>query len=139
MDSLPEGNQDKKLAYLLVRLAMAISMLTHGLVRLPKLEAFSDGMVEQFSASLLPEWFVRPWSYAVPLIELALGITLLLGLFTRLSGIAGALLMLVLLAGSGMIEGWGAFPSQLIHIAFFATIILYGRYNSYALDGALRR
>lgn len=114
---------------------MAISMLTHGLVRLPKLGAFSDGMVEQFSDSMFPEWLVRPWSYAVPFIEFFLGITLLLGLFTRLSAIAGAVLILILLGGSGMVEGWSAFPSQLIHLAFFVAILLYRRYNSFALDG----
>ncbi len=135
MDRIPERSTDKKIAYLVVRLAMAISMLTHGLVRLPKLGAFSDGMVEQFSASMLPEWLVRPWSYGVPFIEFALGITLLIGLFTRLSAIAGAALMLILLGGSGMAEGWGAFPSQLIHLAFFVAILLYRPYNSYALDG----
>lgn len=135
MDRLPEGSGDKKIAYLFVRLAMAISMLTHGLVRLPKLGAFSDGMVEQFSDFMFPEWLVRPWSYAVPFIEFFLGITLLLGLFTRLSAIAGAVLILILLGGSGMVEGWSAFPSQLIHLAFFVAILLYRRYNSFALDG----
>lgn len=139
MDNIQDGNRDKNIAYLFVRLAMGISMFTHGVVRLPKLEEFSTGMVEQFSASMLPVWLVRPWAYIVPTVELLLGITLLLGLFTRLSGIAGALLLLVLMAGSGMIESWGAFPSQLLHIAFFVAIIRYWRYNSFALDNVLRR
>lgn len=131
---IPDGNQDRKIAYLFVRLSMAVSMLTHGIVRLPKLTAFSDGMVAQFNRSMLSEGLVRPWAYAVPWIELVLGITLLLGLFTRVSAIAGAVLLLVLMGGSGMVENWGAFPSQLMHIAFFLAIILYRKYNSFALD-----
>ncbi len=127
------------MAYLIVRLAMAVSMLAHGIVRLPKLAAFSSATVEQFNGSMLPEWLVKPMSYAIPLTELVLGITLFLGLFTRASGIGGALLMLVLMGGSGMVEGWSAYPSQLIHIAFFAAIILYRQYNSFALDNTLRR
>jgi len=134
MDRLPESNSDKRIAFLFVRLAMAISMLTHGIVRLPKLDAFSEGMVEQFSVSVLPEWLVRPWSYALPVIELVLGLALLLGFLTRPSAIAGAVLMLVLLGGSGLVEAWGSFPSQLIHLAFFVAILLYHRYDTYALD-----
>src|SRR5690606_25540040 len=101
MDSTHEINRDNKMAYLIVRLAMAVSMLAHGIVRLPKLAAFSSATVEQFNGSMLPEWLVKPMSYAIPLTELVLGITLFLGLFTRASGIGGALLMLVLMGGSG--------------------------------------
>lgn len=139
MNRLPESNNDKRIAFLFVRLAMAISMLTHGIVRLPKLGAFSEGMVDQFSESMLPDWLVWPLSYTIPVIEFALGVTLLLGFLTRLSALAGAFLMLVLLAGSGMVEAWSSFPTQLIHLAFFVAILLYHRYDSYALDNRLRR
>ena len=35
-------------AYLLARLPIAMSMFGHGLVRIPKLEKFSAGMVKEF-------------------------------------------------------------------------------------------
>src|SRR5690606_30330842 len=60
MNRLPESNNDKRIAFLFVRLAMAISMLRHDNVRLPKLGALSEGMVDQFSESMLPDWLVWP-------------------------------------------------------------------------------
>lgn len=130
---------NQQIAYLFVRLSMAVSMFTHGFVRLPKMDSFSAGMVESFADSMLPVFLVRPWSYAVPVIEFILGILLFLGWFTRLSGIVGAVFMLILLFGSGMNENWGAFPSQLLHIAFFGGIVLYVQYNKWALDNVLKR
>lgn len=122
------------IAYLFIRLSMGISMFTHGLVRIPKLEEFKSGMVEQFSESMLPSIVVASWGYATPIIELILGVLLIIGLLTRISAISGGIFMLILLFGSGMVENWGAFPSQLLHIAFFAVLLIYLPYNSLSLD-----
>lgn len=127
-------SDNSQLVYLFFRLAMGISMLTHGLVRLPKWKAFASGMTDSFSQSMLPEPLVLATGYAVPLVEFLLGITLILGLFTRYSAIAGSVLMLVLLFGSGMVENWNAMPSQLIHLAYFAALLIYLPKNSLAID-----
>ena len=46
--------------FLLLRFALASSMLGHGLVRLPKLAVFSSGMVTSFEKSMLPK--VMNWA-----------------------------------------------------------------------------
>ncbi|MCM0667971.1 DoxX family protein [Flavobacterium tyrosinilyticum] len=126
-------------SFLLLRLAIAISMFGHGLVRLPKLASFSNWMVGSFENSMLPKIIVTPFSYILPIAEFAIGLFLLLGIFTKSSLIAGAVVMLILLFGTSMIENWEAIPSQLIHIAFFALLLHFADYNSWAIDTLIKK
>ncbi len=114
-------------------------MFGHGLVRLPKLPVFSKWMVGSFTKSILPNAVVVPFSYVLPFAEFTIGLLLLIGLFTKRSAVAGALVMIVLIFGSTTIENWDIIPSQLIHVAFFAVLIQFVQDNSYALDGARRK
>ena len=127
------------ITFLLLRLAIGASMFGHGLVRLPKLAGFSSWMVGSFAKSMLPLSLVRPFSYALPLLEFAVGLLLITGLFTKISLIAGALIMVALVFGTTLIENWDAITSQLIHAAFFAILLQFVQYNTYALDGLVKR
>lgn len=124
-------------AYLLARLAIATSMFGHGLVRLPKLEAFSNWMVESFAKSMLPAGLVTPFSYLLPILEFTIGVLLIIGLFTRTALIGGCLVMIILIFGSSVVENWEAIPSQLIHIAFFAVLLNYLPSNTWAVDNVI--
>lgn len=126
-------------SFLFLRLAVAISMFGHGLVRLPKLTAFSNWMVGSFENSMLPKIIVTPFSYLLPIAEFTIGFLLLLGLFTKPSLIAGAIVMLALLFGTSMIENWEAIPSQLIHISLFALLLHFADYNSWAIDTLIKK
>lgn len=126
-------------SFLLLRLAIGLSMFGHGLVRLPKLSGFSKWMVGNFQKSMLPESLVLPFSYALPIAEFVVGLLLLLGLFTRIALMAGGIVMLMLIFGSTMIEEWNALPSQLIHVAFFALLLNYIHLNSFAVDKLLNK
>jgi len=128
-----------KTAYLLARLAIGTSMFGHGLVRLPKLAVFSKWMVGSFAKSILPDALVVPFSYILPFAEFSIGFLLLIGLFTKQAAVAGALVMIVLIFGSTTIENWDMIPVQLIHVAFFAVLIQFVQYNSYALDGVTKK
>jgi thiosulfate dehydrogenase [quinone] large subunit len=125
--------------YLLLRLAIAASMFGHGLVRLPKLAAFSNWMVSSFEKSILPKALVTPFSYALPIAEFGIGLLLLTGLFTRQALIAGGVVMVLLIFGSSAIEEWSAIPSQLIHAFFFAVLLSYIQYNSFAIDQLIKK
>ena len=124
----------KPFTFLLIRLTIGMSMMGHGMVRIPKLSIFSEGMVANFEGSILPLVLVRPFSFALPFLELGIGVLLIFGLFTRIGAVLGGLLMVVLVFGTSMIENWGALPSQMIHILFFATVYEYIKSNSYAVD-----
>lgn len=126
-------------SFLIVRLAVAASMLGHGLVRLPKLNGFSNWMVSSFEKSMLPSAMVTPFSYILPIAEFAIGLLLVIGLFTRVSLIAGGFTMVILIFGSAMVENWEAMPSQFIHAAFFAVLLSFLQYNTYALDNFFKK
>ena len=116
-----------------------MSAFGHGLVRMFKLNGFSNWMVGQFQKSYLPEALVVPFSYVLPFAELIIGVLLLLGLFTRQAAIAGAVVMILLLFGSTTIENWDAIPTQLIHVAFLVVVVQFLPSNSYALDKRLKK
>lgn len=126
-------------AYLIARLSIGMSMFAHGLVRMPKLDGFSNWMVTSFKDAALPEALVRPFSYALPVLELAVGVLLLLGLFTRISIITGSIIMLALIFGSGMIEKWDAVFTQIVYGVIFAILYNYLDSNRYSLDRVLQR
>ncbi|MVT11178.1 DoxX family protein [Chitinophaga tropicalis] len=127
------------ITFLLLRLAIGASMFGHGLVRLSKLDKFSAWMVQGFEKSMLPSALVTPFSYALPIAEFVVGLTLILGLFTRLSLIAGGIIMILLILGTTLIENWEALTSQLVHAAFFALLLSYVSYNGCALDNLIRK
>lgn len=121
-------------AFLILRLGIAISMLGHGLVRLPKLGLFSQWMFGSFEKSLLPRTWIVPFSYGLPIAEFTVGFLLFTGLFTKPAAMAGAVVMLLLLFGTTLIENWDAIPSQLLHLIFFALLLQFMENNRYALD-----
>lgn len=127
-------------SFLLLRLGIGLSFFGHGLVRMPKLDKFASWMQSLYADSLLPVAWVQPFSFALPFIELGIGILLIVGLFTRASLIAGGVTMLMLIFGSTMIESWDALPSQLIHLAYFAVLIQPATlYNAYSIDNLRNR
>lgn len=130
---------NSKISYLILRLAIGLSMFGHGLVRIPKLKLFSEGMLKEFENSLLPEFVVQPFSYLLPFAEFTVGIFLLLGLYTRTFAIAGAAIMLMLIFGTTLVENWGGLVPQLIHSAFFAFLIQNISNNYFALDSKLKK
>src|SRR6478609_7783228 len=125
--------------FLILRISIATSMLGHGLVRLPKLHTFSQWMVGSFEKSLLPKAMIAPFSYVLPIAEGVIGLLLLTGLLTKPAALAGAVVMVLLLFGTTMIENWEAIPSQLMHILFFAILLQFIENNSFALDKLINK
>jgi thiosulfate dehydrogenase (quinone) large subunit len=127
-------------AFLLARLGIGASYFGHGLVRLPKLDKFSQGMITEFQHSILPQALVTPFAYALPFAELIIGLLLLLGLFTRHALVAGAIVMILLIFGTTTIEQWNNLNSQLIHLLFLAGLLPFvDQYNTYALDRVIHK
>lgn len=128
-----------ELVYLLARLPIAWSMFGHGLVRIPKLPAFSGNMVKVFSHSILPASVVLPFGYALPVVELLTGLFIILGLFTRQALLLGFMLMLCLIFGSSLIEDWQGVFMQMMYAVYFALLVLFLPYNRYSLDFVMNR
>jgi thiosulfate dehydrogenase [quinone] large subunit len=127
-------------AFLLLRLGIGTSFFGHGLVRLPKLDKFSHGVITEFQHSIIPEALVTALAYTLPFAELIIGLLILLGLFTRHALVAGAIVMLLLIFGTTTIEQWNILDTQLIHLLFFAGLLPFvDQYNTWALDKRIRR
>ncbi|ODS83293.1 MAG: DoxX family protein [Cytophagaceae bacterium SCN 52-12] len=126
-------------AYLITRLAIGATIFGHGLVRLPKLGEFAQGTAESFEKSILPAAVVLPFGYLIAVSEFIIGLLVLAGLFTRQASVAGGLLMILLIAGTSLIENWGAIPSQLLHTLFFILLIEYEEANSWAADNLIKK
>ncbi|WP_207432048.1 DoxX family protein [Sabulibacter ruber] len=131
--------KNASLAYLLARLPIALSFFGHGLVRLPKLEKFSQWMMGLFQKSMLPTALVQPFSYVLPFAELLIGALLLVGLFTRQALVAGSVVILMLILGSCLLEEWQNVFVQMLYGLYLAGLLLFVEHDQYALNHRLRR
>src|SRR5690554_4386706 len=111
--------------HFLLRLPIGVSFFGHGLVRIPKLSAFANNMVADFTNSWLPDVLVLSFGYALPLIELLIGVFIIAGWYYRQTLAAGILTISVLLFGSSTIENWNAFTPQLIHALYFGLLLFW--------------
>ena len=123
------------IAYLLARLPIGLSFFGHGLIRIIKLNTFSNGMVKQFSKSILPESFVSAFGHVLPFLEFITGLLLLLGLFTRSAMVLGVAIIMMLIFGSSIIEQWNAIFTQLFYAAYLAVLYYFSQYNTISIDG----
>jgi thiosulfate dehydrogenase [quinone] large subunit len=131
----PAHTSTQRLAYLLLRLPVAMTMLMQGAVKVYKLETFRLGMAKLFAQSRLPYPLVNGFAGVLPFLELVCGMLLLLGLFTQVAAGLGWLLMLVYIFGSSMVDsGTNAVFTQLFLAGLFTLLILFQRFNWYSLD-----
>lgn len=107
--------KDFKTVFFFLRLPVALSLLGHGLVRVPKLPAFSEWMMKTMEKSALPDVLILPFSYVLPVAEAIIGILLLINYKTKYTLYAGLSLMSILILGSSSVENWSAIESQLLH------------------------
>lgn len=125
---------NSSLAYVLLRIAMGVNMLGHGLVRIPKLAAFAEGMSKGFEKSWLPASMVHLFGTVLPFLELTIGILLIFGWQTRLACVAGFLLIISLLFGSSTVENWDGMGIQMIYALFFYFLISKLENNRFSID-----
>jgi uncharacterized membrane protein YphA (DoxX/SURF4 family) len=76
-------------------------------------------MTKMFQNTLLPTAVVVPFGYALPWLEAALGILIIIGFRTREALVCGALLMLALTFGTALRQDWGVAGIQLLYSVVF--------------------
>ena len=117
--------KDFKTTFFFLRLPIAVSLLGHGLVRLPKLPAFTDWLVTTMEKSVIPEFLIVPFGYVLPIAEFLIGLSLLIGFRMKYSLFAGLALMSILIFGSSSIENWIAIESQLLHSLYLVGLVWF--------------
>jgi uncharacterized membrane protein YphA (DoxX/SURF4 family) len=78
------------------------------------------------------------FSYAIPFLEAILGLTLILGVFTRVSLICGAIFMMALTVGVAANQQWDVAGQQLVYSVVFFLLLYLIEDNALALDNYLR-
>jgi thiosulfate dehydrogenase [quinone] large subunit len=132
--------RDERLAYGLLRLALGMNFLMHGVSRLmdgPGDYAFK--LRQQFEHSPLPQWAVYGFGVMLPGIEALLGALLIVGLRTKPALVAAALWMTVLTFGSGLIQNWSGAATQLTYAAIIAAMLATVRFNGWSVDAWLKK
>jgi thiosulfate dehydrogenase [quinone] large subunit len=130
---------DRKLGYFVLRFTLGLSISMHGLVRIPHLQVFADGLVKMFADTPLPAMLVRPFGFALVFVETAVGLLLLLGLWTQEALLVGSAAMAALILGTALRSDWDTLAIQLLYAAIYAALLAARTYNAYSLDAVLRR
>lgn len=134
-----KNTPSKNHAYFLLRLAMGINLLAHGLVRIPKIETFSNWMINLYKETILPEIFISSFAKILPFAELTIGVFLIFGLFTYRTCLAGGILMIILIFGSCWVEQWEWVGFQMVYVLFFYLLIDTTRNNHFSIDNLLQK
>jgi len=126
---------DKQTGYALLRIALGVNFFMHGAIRLYSgLGAFASSTAEHLAKSPLPHGFVLGFGYAIPFLEVLLGLGLILGLFTRLALTLGAVFIMALTIGVTSNQQWDVAGQQLVYSIVFFLLLFFHEHNALALD-----
>jgi thiosulfate dehydrogenase [quinone] large subunit len=130
---------DKSLAYALLRIAFGVNFVGHGLIRLYHgIGVFAHTTQEHLAKSPLLPSLVLGLSYAIPFVEAILGLTLILGVFTRISLVSGAVFMMALTLGVTANQQWDLASQQILYSVVFFLLLYFIEQNALAIDNYLR-
>ena len=142
-DPTPDSGDPHRLArvlgYTTLRLAIGMSMLIHGLGRLPKATAFTGATVKAFAASPLPPFAVAAFARVTPPVETLIGVLVFFGIATRFGLTLGGLWMVALIFGSTLIEKYDAVGIQLIYSLIFFLLLQHLEQNALSIDGVIAK
>jgi thiosulfate dehydrogenase (quinone) large subunit len=131
---------NRNLAYFLLRITLGINFAGHGLIRIHNgVAVFAQTTAEHLAKSPLPPNLTYAFAFAIPFIESILGLTLILGVFTRAALTAGAVFMMLLTIGVTATQQWDLVTQQLLYSLVFFLLLFLLEYNALALDTYLHR
>ncbi|SCA63014.1 Uncharacterized protein SCG7086_AH_00140 [Chlamydiales bacterium SCGC AG-110-P3] len=129
---------DKSLAYALLRLTLGVNIFMHGFVRLfGDYKGFVTKVIEDFHDTFLPDQAMHMLALTLPPIELIIGLMIIIGLWTRWSVAAGALVMIVLIIGQTTLMNWEIVSVQMIYSLTYFLVLFHRAHDTYSLDGWL--
>ena len=130
------SNLDAALGYSLLRLTLGVNFLFHAYQRWVDPAKFIEGVVRDFVHTPLPVWSVRVFAASTLGWEPFVGILLVLGLWTRVGLVSGALLIVALVFGTALRAEYPVLSEQLIYaLLFFVLLLFRARHDRFGLDG----
>jgi thiosulfate dehydrogenase [quinone] large subunit len=128
---------NESIGHALLRVGLGLDFLAHGLSRIGQLPGFAETMKGMFAKSFLPEPLVVVTAYAIPPVELVVGLGIVLGLLLRPALIAGGIEMWILLFGSCLIQQWDMAAFQLIYLLLLSLLLATLQHDRLSI-GAIR-
>lgn len=116
---------NKTLAIKLLQISFGINYLFHGLVRIPNINNFAQGMANTFKATPLPTFLVSPIAYAIPFAEFSIGLLLILNKYTRETITATFVLMNTLIIGCCFAQKWDLVGLQTTYLGFLFLLLFF--------------
>lgn len=130
--------EDRQLAHGVLRLVLGTNIAVHGLVRVGAPGRFADTLAQGFAATSLPEWSVRAFAMALPFLELAVGLCILLGFRLRLALVLGGALIAALTLGESLRQEWSTVGLQLVYALAYSVLLSRAADARLTVDGLLR-
>lgn len=128
-------------AYTILRLTFGANILLHGLSRLLVGHAAFLAYLNHYfeKTPLIPASQLPVFAWVLPPVETALGVLLMLGLWTRFALIAGGLVITVLAIGTNLAQDWGVAGLQLIYAFLYYYLLIHRDRNAGSIDAMLER
>ena len=134
-----DWRSDKAIAYAILRLTFGINLGIRGFVRVAVngLDQFAAATAPQFEPTWIPPFAVNAFLHVIPLVELAIGLMLILGLFTRPALMIGGLMIASLTFGTMFIQNFDLAWMQLTYAIAFFLLLAARSWNAISLDSVL--
>lgn len=142
MDALTRTPQawhsDTSIAYAIFRLSFGVNICFRGVMRIANgTDLFAADLLKQFAAAPLPPGMITPFASVLPFIETAIGLLLILGLWTRPALIAGSLMMTALTFGTMLIQNFQLAVLQLTYSIAFFLLLAARSWDRISLDAKM--
>jgi len=125
------------MAYAALRIAFGINLAMHGVNRfLAGVGQFAVKMAQDFSATVLPRWMVLAFGEVLPFVELAIGILLLIGLWTRWTLLSGMAVVAALMFGTALKGDWNVLGTQLLYALVYYLLLARRADDAFGVDSA---
>ena len=115
---------NQQLAYHGTRLAIGLSILFHGAIRIPKLSFFAHSHLAMFEHTFIAGTPTLIVCYLIPFLEASTGLLVLIGgKLTRYGLLLGITTMGILMFGASVSEKFDLLISMLLHLIVFYTLL----------------
>lgn len=138
--------RSRQWAYFILRLSLGINMFIHGTGRLYQgLHNWVATTEKLFIGNILPMWLVHGFLTILPFMEAAIGVLLVLGLWTHWALVWEGFVMIILVFGMGLRADFVTQVSnastivaqQMIYLLTFYVLLAMINYNRFSLDTLL--
>jgi len=128
-------------AYAILRVSFGANIFLHGLTRVMAGHAAFLAYLNHYfeKTPFVPVNVLPVFASVLPWVETTVGLLLMLGLWTRFSLIAGALVMAVLVFGTNLAQDWNIAGLQLIYCFIYYYLLVHREQNAFSLDSLWNR